>query len=267
MAAVAVAGRAPADSLSKPLWFSVVFHIVLIGSLVVSGYLSRRGESWGGPGGSMSVGVVGNVPGVPMPRPETMTPNRVVDETKGLYKNEPPPEVKQPPPDAEAIPKFMKNQPPKYISKPSKVLENKTVPPPNAVPYGVGGAPSVPYSSPSFAMGQGNAQGSMQFGGQGGGEFGSRFPWYVEAVQRRVSSNWLQSTVDPGISFAPRLVATFDILRDGTITNIQITKSSGNYSVDNSAVRAIQNSNRVNPLPPEYSGSKVSVEFWFDFHR
>lgn len=261
------AERAPSERLGKPLGFSLAFHLALISSLIVSGLLSHRGESWGGAGGAISVGLVGNVPGIPMPRPETMTPNRVVDESKGLYKTEPLPEVKSPPPDAEAIPKFMRNkpQPPKIISKPSKVLENKTTPPPNAVPYGGGGAPSVPYSS--FTMGQGTTQGGLQFGGQGGGDFGSRFPWFVEAVQRRVSSNWLQSTVDPGISFAPRVVATFDILRNGTIANAQIIKSSGNYSVDNSALRAIQNSSPVNALPSEYSGSKVSVEFWFDFHR
>jgi periplasmic protein TonB len=264
MAATATMG-VPAYNLKKPLWFSVALHVALTVLLVVSGYYSRTGESWGGAGGAISVGLVGNVPGIPMPRPDTMTPNRVVDESKGLYKSEPPPEVKTTPPDAESIPKFLRNKPPKYISKPSKVLENKTVPPPNAVPYGQGGAPTVPYAS--FSMGAGNTQGGMSFGGQGGGDFGARFPWYVEAVQRRVSSNWLQSTVDPGISFAPRVVATFDILRNGTIVNAQITKSSGNYSVDNSALRAIQNSSPVNALPPEYSGSKVSVEFWFEFHR
>jgi len=264
----AIAGRSPADSLEKPLWFSAAFHVALIGSLIVSGFMSHRGENWGGPGGSVTVGLVGSVPGIPMPRPETMTPNRVVDESKGLYKTEPPPEVKTPPPDAEALPKFMNNKPkpPKVISKPSKVLENKAPPPPNAVPYGGGGTPTVPYAS--FSMGAGSStQAGMSFGGQGGGDFGSRFGWYVQAVQRRVSGNWLQASVDPGISFAPRAEVTFDILRDGSIVNAQVTKSSGNYSVDNSALRAVQNSNKVTPLPSEYSGSKVTVEFWFDFRR
>ena len=56
-------------------------------------------------------------------------------------------------------------------------------------------------------------------------------------------------------------------LRDGTITNIQTERSSNNYSVDASAIRAIQASSPVNPLPGEYSGNRVGVEFWFDFHR
>jgi periplasmic protein TonB len=250
-------------SLKTPLKFSLVLHGGLLTLLVVSGYYSHQGDLWGGPGGAISVGLVGSVPGVPMPRPEVETQSRVVDESKGLYKSEPAPKV-PPPPDATSIPKFERNKPPKYNTRPSKVLENPTPPPENAVPYGGGGAPTVPYTS--FSMGAGT-QGGLGFSGVGGGNFGSRFPWYVEAVQRRVSGNWMQASVDPGIRFAPRVVATFDILRNGTVTNVQVTRSSGNSSVDTSAVRAIRDSSPLQGLPNEYSGSKVSVEFWFDFKR
>lgn len=250
-------------SLKTPLKFSLVLHGGLITLLIVSGFYTNRGDLWGGPGGAISVGLVGSVPGVPMPRPEVETQNRVVDESKGLYKSEPQPKV-QPPPDATPIQKFERNKPPKYVTRPSKVLENPTRPPENAVPYGGGGAPTVPYTS--FSMGAGT-QGGLGFNGIGGGNFGSRYSWYVEAVQRRISGNWLQASVDPTIRFAPRVVATFDILRNGTVTNIQLTRSSGNASVDTSAVRAIRDSSPLQALPNDYSGGKVSVEFWFDFKR
>lgn len=259
----AITADRTADGLKRPLTFSVLFHMTLGGLLVVSSVYSHRGESWGGPGGAVTVGLVGSVPGIPMPRPEEVTTNRVVDESRGLYKAEPQPKPKVEP-EATPIPKFERNKPPKYVTRPSKVLENPTPPPENAVPYGGGGTPTVPYAS--FSMGAGT-QGGLGFNGMGGGNFGARFPWYVEAVQRRVSGNWLQSTVDPGIAWAPRVVTTFDILRDGTITNVQVTRSSGNNSVDNSAVRALRDSSPLDRLPPEYAGSKVSVEFWFDFHR
>ncbi len=264
----AIAQTRTAVDLGQPLGSylagSVVFHLALVGFLIASGYTHHE-ESWGGPGGAISVGVVGSLPAIPMPRPEVETPSRVVDESKGLYKAEPVPKV-QPPPDATPIPKFERNKPPKYVTRPSKTLENPTPPPPNAVPYGGGGTPTVPYSS--FAMGPGTAtQGGIGFNGIGGGNFGDRFSWYVEAVQRRVSGTWLQSTVDPRIQYAPRVVATFDIMRDGSITNIQITKSSGNASVDTSAVRAIRDASPLDRLPAGYSGSKVGVEFWFDFKR
>ncbi|MGH9745435.1 MAG: TonB family protein [Candidatus Acidiferrales bacterium] len=264
----ALAADRPSDSLKTPLSFSIAMHAMLAALLIYSGIHSQSGDLWGGPGGAISVGLVGNVPGIPMPRPEMQTPNRVVDETKGLYKTEEAPEIKQPPPpDTIAIPKFKLEKPtPKYNTRKSKLLENPTPPPENAVPYGAGGAPTVPYTS--FAMGAGtSSQGGMAMGDAGGGNFGSRFSWYVEAVQRRISGNWLQSTIDPRIASAPRVIATFDILRDGTIANIQITRSSGNQSVDTSEVRAIRESSPLDRLPPEYKGSKVSVEFYFDFHR
>jgi len=278
--ASAVAYR-PSDNLKTPLSVSILLHCGLAGLALFSVMHSHSGDSWGGPGGSVTVGLVGNVPAIPLPHPDVSTTSRVVDNTKGLYKAEPP-KIETPPPDALPIPKFQnlkpprippapKTQtlnsepPPKIVPHPSKLLENPVQPPPNAIPYGQGGAPSIPTSS--FAMGKGTTQGGLSFNGVNGGDFGSRFSWYVEAVQRRISSNWLQSTVDPNVSAAPRVVVTFTILRDGTVTNIQTTQRSNNYSVDTSAVRAVQESSPLSPLPGGYGGSSVNVEFWFDFKR
>ena len=109
--------------------------------------------------------------------------------------------------------------------------------------------------------------GGEDFLGDGGGDFAGRFPSYVDAVRNRISSNWLQSTVDPSIRWAPRANFTFQVLKDGTVANVQMTQSSGNRSVDNSALRAILSSSPVSPLPSNYSGSSVTVEFYFDFRR
>ena len=260
----------PEPGLKGPLAWSLVLHSLLFGSLAVSTIMSHRGDLWGGPGGggAVSVKLVGGVAGVPLPRPESVTTSRVVDESKGLYKSEPKPKPKEIPKDLTPIPKFTKDKQPQYVTRPSKTLEDTTPPPQNAVPYGQGGAPTVPYSQSQFTMGAGGATAAgMQFGGPGGGDFGGRFSWYVDAVRNRVSSNWLQSTVDPSLRWAPRAVVTFDILRSGAVANVQMLRSSGNASVDASAIRAIQGSNPMQPLPNEYAGSKVSVEFWFDFRR
>jgi periplasmic protein TonB len=255
-----------ADTLKKPLVWSLGFHLLLFGSLALSNWYSHRGDLWGSAGGdnSVSVGLVAKVPGVMLPRPEAVTTSRVVDTSKGLYKSEPKPKPKELDTDAQKIPEFAKEKKPHYVTRPSKVLEDKTPPPPNAVPYGQGGSPALPYSS--FAM-NGASQGGMGFSGPGGGDFSGRFPAYVDAVRNRISSNWLQSTVDPSIRWAPRSQFTFQILRDGTVTNIQMTQSSGNRSVDDSALRAILNSSPMSPLPSNYSGNSVSVEFYFEFHR
>jgi protein TonB len=258
------AAQFDSESLKRPLVFSIAFHVLLLAAIAASAFLAREGENWGGAegGGAISVGLVGSVPGVTLPKPDVVTENRVVDETKGLYKAEPEKPV-APPANATEIPKFGKNKPPKYVTPKSRLLENQATPPPNAIPYGQGGTPAVPYSS--FSMGQGT-QGGMGMA-SGSGNFGSRFPWYVEAVQRKISGNWLQSAVDPNLRWAPRVVASFQVMRDGSVANIQILRSSGNASVDTSAVRAIHDSSPMQPLPNEYSGSYVNVEFWFDYRR
>lgn len=250
------------QSLKMPLVFSLAFHSLLLGSLALSNLLSHRGELWGGPGaGAMRVGLVGSLPGVPLPRPEAVTQSRVVDETRGLHQSEPKRAEAETP--AMPIPEFERNKSPRYVTRPSRVLENETPPPPGAIPYGQGGTPSLPYTQ--FTM-PGGTPGGLSFGGPGG-DFTARFPLYVEAVRRRISSNWLLSTVDPALRWAPRVVVTFQILRDGAITNIQTLRSSGNRSVDNSAIRAILDSSPLERLPSEYSGAHVMVEFWFDFRR
>ena len=233
-------------------------------------YLMHEGgdSGWGQEGGSMTVGLVGSVPAVPMPKPDVVTESRVVDESKGLYKSEPlpPPKIEE---NWTPIKKFEKQKPPpKYNSHPSKLLENPKPPPTNAVPYGGGGSPNVPYSPPSATMTLGaSTQGGMSFNGSGNGNFGSRYGWYVDAVNRRISSNWLQATIDPQIQFAPRVDVTFQVMRDGTVANIQVAKSSGNQSVDISAERAIKASSPLQPLPGDYSGSLVNVDFWFEYKR
>jgi periplasmic protein TonB len=256
-----------AESLKKPFLWSVVFHGLLLGSLTVSTIYSHSGDMWGSAGGdgAVSVGLVAKLPGIMLPRPEAVTQSQTVDTSKGLYKSEPPkPQPKEIEPDVKKIPEFTKEKAPKIVSRPSKVFEDKTPPPTNAVPYGGGGSPALPYSS--FAM-NGPTQGGMGFSGPGGGDFAGKFPSYVDAVRNRISSNWLQSTVDPAVRWAPRASFSFTVLRDGTVTSVQMLQSSGNRSVDNSALRAIQSSSPMSALPSNYSGSSVTVEFWFDFRR
>jgi protein TonB len=249
------------EALKRFLLASLALHLIVASIAALRLYLSRPTEGWGGEQGAITVGVVGNVPAIPLPHSEVETPNRVVDESKGLYKAEPKP---VPQPDATPIPKFERNKPPKYISKPSKLLENPTPPPPNAIPYGAGGAPTVPATS--FAMGPGAAKAGVSFSGPGG-DFGTRFSWYVDGVTRRVSGNWLQSTVDPSLAYAQRVVVAFTILRTGEVTNVQVTHSSNNSSVDKSVIRAVLESSPLDRLPPAYSGSTVNVEFYFDYKR
>jgi len=251
------------DTLSGTLLFSIFLHgFLFFAAFAYTNLGLRLGSGWGRNWGNnaMRVNTVPSLPGVPLPAPMLATLNTVATQNPGLYRSEPA-KPAPPPPKAEEIPKFRQEVRPEKAERINKRIQQASIePPPNAVPFGQGGRPSM--TTGQFANSAG--QGELSFGN---GNFGERYGWYVNAVRNRISSNWLLSTISPNIITAPRVYLTFDILRDGSISNVQVTQSSGIPEVDRSALRAALASNPLGPLPPDYSGSKVSVDFYFDFHR
>jgi len=220
-----------------------------------------RGGSWGAGGGGDAIGVT-LVATVPLPASPSQTQNVLANESKGLSQSLPKPEEKQP--EAIPIPEKESKKKPKPLTTAS---QRKPPPQPeeeasNVVPFGEGGPVSGPYG----VFSAGGAKGGFGFTG-GGGDFGSRFAWYVRVVQQRVSENWLKYEVDPRIGEANRVYVVFEITRDGRPVNVQVEQSSGVPSLDQSAVRALQRIDTFGPLPADYSGNRVSVEFWFDYKR
>lgn len=246
--------------LRRPLAWSFGLHLgftvfVVVYTVFLSGI---RGTGWGSGGGGDAMGAT-LVSAVPLPANPVQTTNVVATESKGLTKSQPAVEEKEP----EAIPipdKNVKTKPAPVRTATQRKVETEP-PETNQVPYGEGGPVSGPYS-----MSAGGAKGGFGFTGSGG-DFGSRYSWYVQAVQRKVSENWLKYQIDPRISEAKRVYLTFDIARDGHPSNVQIEQSSGVPSLDISATRALQGIDTFGPLPTDYAGSKVSVEFWFDYKR
>ena len=247
------------EDMRRPLAWSVGLHVALFGSILAYTVIySMRGETWGGSGGGGAISAT-LVNSIPLPANATQTQNIVAHESTGLAQSQPKTK-EEPPPEAVAIPE----KPNKAKSGPQRSTIARKIEPPkeNIAPFGQGGPVSGPYS----VFQSGGAKGGFGFTG-GGGDFGSRYSWYVDAVRRKVSDNWLKYEIDPSISSARRVYITFDILRDGSATNIQLAQSSGVPSLDQSAVRALQRIDTFGPLPNDYSGSRVSVEFWFDYRR
>ena len=249
------------DGWSTPLGLSVALHGMLFACILIYGaVLGRTGQVWGGDiggGEAMSVTLASNIP---LPHADVETKNIVANESKGLTQSLPKAEEK-PEPKAVPIPEdFRKRPKPKPIT--SKLQPPKPVEPTNVVPFGEGGPVNGPYGSFSVP----NAKGGFGYSG-GGGDFGTRFAWYARQVQQKVSENWLKYEVDPNVGDARRVYITFDIDRSGHPSNIQIEQSSGVPSLDISATRALQRIDTFGPLPNEYSGRYVSVEFWFDYRR
>src|SRR6266702_1932058 len=247
--------------LRSYLFYSVVFHALFTVAVLSASFFERRGNAWGGVGGNLGGTKVSLVSaGIPMPKESVVTESKAVDPTKGLHKEEPP-KPPEPKTDAEKIPKFEKEKP-LPPSKKSRTFESKKPPPENAVPYGKGGNPDLPTG---YSQTPGGSSG-VAVSGQGGGDFGARYPWYVDAVRNRIRQGWDQNTIDPAVRAAHRAhaVITFRINADGSISNIRLSQTSGNSSMDYSAQRALQSLGSVSRLPNDYMGSYVDVTFDFD---
>ena len=252
------------DQWGRNLTWSVVLHVAVAGLIIAYAVIapSSGGGNWGAGGGGDAMGV-SLVSTVPLPATQAPAENVLANESKGLTQSKPQPEEVQVP-DAIPIPEQAAKKRPKPTVSASR---RKPTPEPvveanNVVPFGQGGPVSGPYGTFSA----GGAKGGFGFTG-GGGDFGTRYAWYVRVVQQKVSENWLKYEVDPRITEAQRVYVTFDINRDGRPGNMQIEQSSGVPSLDQSAIRALQRIDTFGPLPSDYSGNRVTVEFWFDYKR
>ena len=261
---MATAFAIPRDFSLKGYFFrSIFFHALLIAAVFAAAYFDRRGAGWGGPGGQLGgtkVNLVASA-GIPMPKEEMVTASKTVDPTNSLHKEDPKPLPPEPKTDAEKIPKF-KKETPLPPSRKTRTLENRTPTQDNDIP-GKGGNPDLPtgYSQTPGPSGAGD-----KVIGQGGGDFGGRYPWYVDAVRNRIRQSWDQTTIEPAVRAAHQAhtVMNFRINANGSISNIKVAQSSGNSSMDYSAMRALQGIDAFRPLPNDYMGSYVDVTFDFD---
>jgi protein TonB len=251
------------DRWGRALAWSAGLHVGITLLLLVYStvFYHTSGETWGGGGGGEAIGAT-LVSNVPLPANPAQTQNVLANESKGLTQSQPKIEEKEP----DAIEIQGKNAKIKPKKKQETVTKKAAPAEPepenNQVAFGEGGPVSGPYGSFSA----GGAKGGFGITG-GGGDFGNRYAWYVQVIQRKVAENWLKYEVDPSIKSAQRVYITFDVARDGHPSNVRVEQSSGVPSLDISAVRALQRIDTFGPLPTDYPGSKISVEYWFDYKR
>lgn len=281
------------DRLRRGVVLSVGLHgLMLAGALVTPGLFPTLGDSlWGSPDaiGGIRIGLASEVGGIPLPAPSVVSETAAGNDSEGFFEAEPPPpapaedasetlvEAEPIPADpaavAEAAPPPAPPPPPAPAPEPeapptpnppapSRPVPDREPPPDrpdNAVPFGQGGQVALPFGQPGAGAGTGVAFGD--------GAFGDRYGAYVESIRTRISNEWLQGRIDASVRSAPRVYVSFDIERDGSISNVRIEESSGNGQVDRSARRAVDASNPLSPLPRDYRGARVSVRFWFELRR
>ena len=229
-------------------------------------------------------------------QPKAQQMQKTVQQPSNVNKPSP---AKPAPPTAR--PSTMPTSAPVPVEKPSTAF---TVPVPKSAPTGktlatgpVGGTSSTtggaksggtttsgtgtstyaprPSLSPSASGGSGQlARGSSSGGtgnvgnpGGGGGAPGidalrePDFGPYMRELQRRIKLNW----DPPKGNESKTVVLLFKIAKDGRLLSCRVNKSSGLPSADQAALKAVELTAPFRPLPADFKGDNIDIQFTFDY--
>lgn len=251
------------ETLRKPLLASAGLHAAIIAALVVQGVmLDRPRELWGDPS-SLGGGSVGITPVSQIPLPSRGGPlNPLARDTESQVP-EPPAakkQAKRAAVEAEAA-VVIKGRTSRPASQTTGSAAATRLPPRDA-PNQVFSSTGQALSSPMVAQ-----TGSGGVGLGPGGAFGNRFGYYRDLLEQAVARRWRTSDVDPRLRTAPPVIVTFIIRRNGSIADLRIEQSSGDRTLDYSALRAIYEASPFPPLPAGYERNEAKIEFWFQLKR
>jgi TonB family protein len=199
-------------------------------------------------------------------------------------KTEPLPAPKKPALRDLTVPAKLKTEPTSSLTHPvdkpksKKTTEKKAaIGKPEPAPAAATAADAANAASGAATSGSGyglrfGTGGSGTGGGLGGGAgtgdpFGvGNFPFqfYLQMISDKITANWFQSLVDPGVGGVLQTQVYFRIYRNGTISDIKIDVSSGVGSFDLSAQRAIMSAAPFAALPNEYDGQYLGITLIFE---
>ncbi|HET9480631.1 MAG TPA: TonB family protein [Candidatus Polarisedimenticolia bacterium] len=139
-------------------------------------------------------------------------------------------------------------------------------------PSGDPAPPEAAEPEPGQDRGAGPAGGGISFGSPGGGVGGvpsigsSAFPYdyYRGILVSTLQSHWRRPMAPDGLAQSLKCRVQFTILKSGVVQAPSIVTSSGNPALDQSAIRAVYDSNPLPPLPFQYGHGSVTAEVVFE---
>ena len=243
----------------RPAARSLVLHAALFGFLLLYGMLGSlfHHNLWGNPGsgGAIQVNLVSSA--LPLPADQPQNQNVLTTETPSQAPAEPSPKEKQAV-DENAIPisgkqaKLQKQKAPKTQKhQPQPKLDNRAQ-------YGEQAGSLL--SRATQAQNGSNGPASISVG-----DFGSRFGWYVDGINRKMATSWYKPEVDPRTPKGARVYLTFTIRRDGSPADVQIDRASGSTTLDRSCQRGVQRVDTFGNLPSAYNASTLKVSYYCEY--
>lgn len=243
------------EPLGAPATGSLLFHLGLVAAIYVALGGFFHSNTWGGSsaGGAIRVQITSAIP-----LPSDQPPNQNV-----LATDKPSPAPALPAPkaapviDDKSIPilgKLKKEKP-----KPTPVTPTKAQQPvdQNKAQYGEQAANNLPRA----------IQGQTSPGPTSitQGDFGSRFPWYVDGINRKMSVSWNKGEVDPRTPKGARVFLVFTVDKSGLPSHVQLDRSSGSPTLDRSCMRGVQRIDTFGALPGGYNGNTLNVSYYCEF--
>jgi periplasmic protein TonB len=248
--------------MARPFWGSLILHLSALTALAISGWVQHNaylniGSPTGGGIGGVMVNPVASIPlpdrGGPQNPVANPTESQVPTPPKAAPKSTP--KQKAPPPNAiplrsEKAPK----RPAEAASQANKYREKQT------------------YDQSQIYSSAGQRVSSPLYGIPGGGgvnigdssPFGQQFGYYATQIRDIVARNW--TTADVNARSGLIVSMTFTIRRDGSVTNVNVSQSSGISPLDISAKRAVLDST-FPPLPAGFPKNQADVELKFELKR
>jgi len=247
------------DRLGGGLAGSFLLHIAIAALLVGWAWLIHSGQSWGKTGVTSGAIQATMVAEVPLPSKQAVNPDNVLatDSPSPAPITSKAHTVEAPQPDAIPIPT-------KSV-KPVKTADKSSPAPPlhpqpsqvnpNQVQTGEATGSNLTMSATQTNVGTVNVGTDAAFG--------TRFAYYVQQITRKVAEQWYTGMLDPQAS-GHRVYITFQVERDGSLSNIKISQRSGDATLDMTALNAIRHIDTFGPLPDAYTGSHINVTYYFD---
>ncbi|NET23570.1 MAG: energy transducer TonB [Okeania sp. SIO1H5] len=92
-----------------------------------------------------------------------------------------------------------------------------------------------------------------------------RLRFWIKRVEKRVNGLWNQGRVG---TLEPIVVTVmFTVARNGQVSDISISSSSGNSVADSEALRAIRRVERLPPIPPNYPADQLRLGYEFEYQE
>ena len=137
-------------------------------------------------------------------------------------------------------------------------------PAPSLAPTGGGSNSGTRLAKGSGGSGTGNI-GNPGGGGGAPGIDAIREPDfgpYMRDLQRRIKMNW----DPPKGNESKRVVLLFKIAKDGRLLSCSVFKSSGLPNADKAALNAVHLTAPFRPLPADFKGQSIDIQFTFDYN-